>query len=121
MMTAVNNSKVHTVTVWNRDWTVSTQHELIVFSELEADLVTAGIKASTVFNVDGDAYVIHIESEEGNLEIGPGTLTLINGQEILTSRVSGLHVYRENGTTVEFEDASELEAFVLTVIEACRR
>lgn len=121
MMATLNNSKVHTVTVWNNNWTVSTQHELIIFEALQSDLLDAGIKASTVFNEDGDAYVIKVESAEGNFEIGPGTLTLINGKEVLTSRVSGLNVYREDGTTVEFDNSTDFEAFILTVIEACRQ
>lgn len=120
MMATLNNSKIHTVTAWSNDWTVSTQHELIIFEALQNDLLDAGIKASTVFNEDGDAYVIKVESEEGDFEIGPGTLTFINGQEVLTSRVSGLNVYREDGSTVEFNESTDFEAFILTIIEACR-
>lgn len=121
MMTKVSNEKVHNVTVWNNNWTVSTQHELIIFDALQSDLLEAGVKASTVFNEDGDAYVIKVESGEGNYEIGPGTLTLINGQEVLTSRVTGLNVYREDGSTVEFSESTEFEVFILTIIEGCRQ
>lgn len=119
MITAVNNVKVHTVKVWSANWTESTTHELVIFDALLEDLLQAEIAAEIVFNVDGDAYVINVESHEGKLELGPGTLTSINGQEVLTSRVSGLNVYREDGSTVSFDTCSSFEAFILTVIEAC--
>lgn len=120
MITAVNNSKIHTVTVWSQNWNESTTHDLVLFSALEADFLEAEIKAEIVFNVDGDAYVINVTSEEGILEIGPGTMTCINGQEVLTSRVSGIQVYREDGSTVSFDECSTFEAFILTIIQACR-
>lgn len=121
MMTVLNNTKVHTVKVWSSNWTECTTHDLVIFDALLDDLLQAGIKASIDFNVDGDAYVIKVECTTGTcFEIGPGTLTEINGQEVLTSRVSGLNVYREDGSILTFSEANEFEAFILTVIEACK-
>lgn len=113
--------KNHVLKVWTENWTKSSIHQVIVFEALLNELNDAGVNAEIVFNVDGDAYVIEAQSSTGQvLEIGPGTLTIINGEQVLTSRVSGLNVYREDGSAVESSTANEFELFVLAVIDTCR-
>lgn len=115
-----HGAKSHTLKIWSRDWTESSTHEVILFDSLKEDLINAGIPADIVFNEDGDAYVIEVKGNQGVLEIGPGTLTSINGNPVLTSRASGINVYRPSGETVPPETADAFEADVLSVISKCR-
>lgn len=114
------NVKSHSFKTWSNNWTECATHEVVLFESLKEEFINAGIPAQIAFNVDGDAYVIEVESPAGVLEIGPGTMTSINGVETLTSRASGLHVYRPDGQTVDSETANDFETAVLTVIANCR-
>lgn len=123
METTVNTVgiKNHVLKVWTENWTKSSIHQVVVFDALLHELKNSGVNAEIVFNVDGDAYVIQVQSPTGHvLEIGPGTLTIINGEQVLTSRVSGLNVYREDGSTVENPMANEFELLILAIIDTCR-
>jgi hypothetical protein len=114
------NVKSHSFKTWSNNWTECATHEVVLFESLKEDLINAGIPAQIVFNVDGDAYVIEVESSGGVLEIGPGTMTSINGVATLTSRASGLYVYRTDGQTVDSETANDFEMAVLSVIANCQ-
>lgn len=114
-----SNVKSHSFKTWSNNWTECATHEVVLFDSLKEDLINAGIPAQIAFNVDGDAYVIEVESPAGILEIGPGTMTSINGVETLTSRTSGINIYRSSGETVTADNASEFETAVMGVILNC--
>lgn len=114
------NVKSHSFKTWSNNWTECATHEVVLFDSLKDDLINAGIPARIAFNVDGDAYVIEVDSPAGVLEIGPGTMTSINGVETLTSRASGINIYRSSGETVTPDTASEFETALMSVIVNCK-